>query len=117
MSNFVYINKSGRKDGLSERRDYQCLLEEAEDSSTPARRLEELYEIGRDYEDGGHLLACVGENPNTPFQLLEALARHQCFGIRYSVARNPSTPVQLLEMLAEDVEPSVAYMARDVGRW
>ena len=44
----------------------------------------------------------VAENPNTPVELLQQLAKDEDIGVRRDVAGNPNTPIPLLEKLAED---------------
>ena len=49
----------------------------------------------------------VAENPNSPVNFLEILAKDPDPHIRITVAENPNTPTCILKMLVEDSNPWV----------
>lgn len=67
-----------------------CLL------TTLPERLRELY------HSDTKVHSKLGNNPNTPADILQALANSDDESIRFFVARNPSTPADTLKILAHD---------------
>ena len=56
---------------------------------------------------GSYVRREVASDPETPFSLLESLARDPDPGVRSGAAANPSTSRALLELLADDPDPHV----------
>jgi len=54
--------------------------------------------MGLSKEERSH----VAQNPNTPPEALQELARDEDWNVRYRVAQNPSTPPAALQELARD---------------
>jgi Leucine rich repeat variant len=82
----------------------------AHSQTTSSEQLRELYHC----EPTVH--SSLANNPNTPADVLQALAHSNDEGTRYFVARNPSTPADTLEMLARDnAQFCGSYIRGNVG--
>jgi hypothetical protein len=55
----------------------------------------------------------LGQNPNTPADILADLAKHQHSSVRIFVARHPNTPVEVLARLTDDCDPLVRKTAKE----
>ena len=61
--------------------------------------------MGLSKEERSH----VAQNPNTPPEALQELARDTDWGVRSRVAENPNTPLAALQELARDADWRVRY--------
>jgi hypothetical protein len=89
-----------------------CNWTEARSLTTSSERLRELYHSDTKI----HFI--LGNNPNTPSDILRLLAYDHDAYIRFFVARNPSTPADIIEILAHDnawVESCGEYVRGNVG--
>ena len=55
----------------------------------------------------------LAKNPNTPVEVLAALAKDEDYYVRYGVARNPNSPVGVLAELAKDEYSYIRYWVAD----
>jgi len=60
--------------------------------------------------------AAVGENHMTPQEVLEQLACDEHLDVRYSLTENCNLPLAILSRLAEDENPYVSHRARRTMR-
>ena len=55
----------------------------------------------------------LGQNPNTPADILADIAKHRHSSVRIFVARHPNTPVEALARLTDDCDPSIRKTASE----
>jgi hypothetical protein len=84
-----------------------CLQRIAENSSVPARMLEQL----ATHPDPA-IREAVADNVNTPVDTVLLLASDESCDVRYAMAENHNLPISVLSVLIEDENPYVACRAR-----
>lgn len=86
--------------------------------STPPHILASFVENCWNKEDGcfddGSDLSDIAENPNTPSESLELLAKDSEW--KYYVAANPSAPLSLLERLMEEMEKESGFITGELAQ-
>jgi hypothetical protein len=83
---------------------------DARSLTTSPERLRELYHVAPKVHSS------IVNNPNTPTDILQALAREGDESVRFFVARNQSTPTDTLEILAHDgAQYAGKYIRGNVG--
>jgi hypothetical protein len=64
-------------------------------------------------EDGNcDVRIAVAENPGTPQEVVHQLCCDESVDVRYALAENPNLPIEILEKLTEDPNPYVGHRAQ-----
>lgn len=92
--------------GLFSETSVNCLRRIAENSSVPARMLEQLA-----VHPEASVREAVSDNPNTPLDTLWVLSTDECVDVRFAMAENHNLPLAVLSVLVEDENPYVACRA------